>query len=1273
MVVTRSFARSLAAFGTLALAATTSPSLGQQPTATLGIAAVILADGSPPWEDRPINVARVGVISGTASVADPGDDLGPSDGVVRTYDSVTVRFSYSAMAASPEALALTAELPPSLAWPAGTSARLSRAGCPGGAVVKNNSRTLVCSLGEVEVPPAVSGMVEAVARVRGSALHGTSATITATVAAANGQGDPDPVRCPEATANGCRAVAGPLRVSAGPGVELVKRAQSNTTPVPGMRAGVRGWSLTWTIVVYASGDGDARGNAALAPVVVPLHDWWAATRPDGAPADVGGSLIGCDTTLGPDWACVQPGGEGAPVVLNMPPLDPDVLKPTTNDVLLRSSSSHYAQLSRLTLSLFVPEDAVARAGGRVTLRNCAATPPGDPATAELRPLDAAGNPNLGGLPEPLADNCAQVTLIAGHAVGPRRSVTWAKRYGLSPAGLGEVVAGDVFEGEVVVANRNGNPDAVLAEVSLCDAFDNETQRLHAEEPSPAHGVLRDGSGRETLLEDGAGVVLEFAAGPWGTWAAPADDKRRAWANQSGTACDDPAPVNPAGWVALADLDPTNTGKARLDVRDVNLVRARFVDPVAPNHAAMLRVRLRALPNPSGTYLINYGAIRYAEGTTTFSPTSGCYGRDGDGCPDPPRLDAYSHAPGELGDALILVEAPTRLRKLVANRAYGTDLLAGDVAPYMLAAQVSRSFDLPLPPGIVAEGVGITDVLPAGLDYVPGSAKRAGEDINRNGVLDPREDVDGNGRLDPEAPLPPVVEADTPAAGQTRLTWSLGALPAHRNELVIHYAAVVDPLLPGGSRLANRATIRARGEPDAGCEASGTRHPERCAAVPVVVANRSMAAVDKRAAPAVMASGHPVTFQLRAANLTSDPIEWFDAVDILPWVGDGRTPPSDFDGRWNAITVTVSPGPAGVAVWASAADPSALDRAGGSLPDGMLDPVAAYGDAGAGLGTPDWPCLLEAVGTTACAPIGAVADVTALRFWAPDPDTARTGDAASAFLPLNAPPRTIAVALQPDGARQGDVYANNWGGRFEGLVLPVFHGAAARVRVDPAYLPWGGGRAELVDEPCTPRPVDVVLVLDASTSMRRPSGAGGTKLEAVVAAAEALVGILDAEPVGHRVAVVGFNNLAWTAQPLTADQQAVLGALEGLAEALAEGTRLDLGLLVGGAARDPSGRARQVMVLLSDGLPNRVPTPIPAGTQEDTVLRAAMAVRRMGMTIHTIGYGRVDAPDLVERIHPELLAAIAGPDGTSAVAADPAALVAAFGAIGADLTCPVGGP
>jgi Mg-chelatase subunit ChlD len=59
----------------------------------------------------------------------------------------------------------------------------------------------------------------------------------------------------------------------------------------------------------------------------------------------------------------------------------------------------------------------------------------------------------------------------------------------------------------------------------------------------------------------------------------------------------------------------------------------------------------------------------------------------------------------------------------------------------------------------------------------------------------------------------------------------------------------------------------------------------------------------------------------------------------------------------------------------------------------------------------------------------------------------------------------------------------------------------------------------------------------------------------------------------------------------------------------------------GAGQD-RGRA---MVVLTDGMPNRVPTPPAGGSQEDAVLAATAVVHRRAIPIFMVGYGRSDAP------------------------------------------------
>ncbi|MEO8083705.1 MAG: VWA domain-containing protein [Ardenticatenales bacterium] len=110
--------------------------------------------------------------------------------------------------------------------------------------------------------------------------------------------------------------------------------------------------------------------------------------------------------------------------------------------------------------------------------------------------------------------------------------------------------------------------------------------------------------------------------------------------------------------------------------------------------------------------------------------------------------------------------------------------------------------------------------------------------------------------------------------------------------------------------------------------------------------------------------------------------------------------------------------------------------------------------------------------------------------------------------------------------------------------------------------------------------------------------------------------------GDRVAVVGFNDTAWIERVLTDSAPEAYAALSALGPKVADGTRLDLALAIARQAitsgSDRPGN-RRVVVLLTDGLPNRVP-PAEDGRPETTILRAADALKADRILVHTIGLG-----------------------------------------------------
>jgi hypothetical protein len=159
--------------------------------------------------------------------------------------------------------------------------------------------------------------------------------------------------------------------------------------------------------------------------------------------------------------------------------------------------------------------------------------------------------------------------------------------------------------------------------------------------------------------------------------------------------------------------------------------------------------------------------------------------------------------------------------------------------------------------------------------------------------------------------------------------------------------------------------------------------------------------------------------------------------------------------------------------------------------------------------------------------------------------------------------------------------------------------------------------------------DVVLVLDMSTSMKDPTSSGRPKHEAATSAARQFVRLLNLEPNEYgshdQVAIVGFNDNEWIEERLTSEEAIAEAALARLPGRMREGTRLDLAFEAGQRAlNDPRRRDANepVMILLTDGLPNRVPVG-PGGTQEETVLAAADAVKRQGTLVFTVGLGSRD--------------------------------------------------
>jgi Mg-chelatase subunit ChlD len=153
-----------------------------------------------------------------------------------------------------------------------------------------------------------------------------------------------------------------------------------------------------------------------------------------------------------------------------------------------------------------------------------------------------------------------------------------------------------------------------------------------------------------------------------------------------------------------------------------------------------------------------------------------------------------------------------------------------------------------------------------------------------------------------------------------------------------------------------------------------------------------------------------------------------------------------------------------------------------------------------------------------------------------------------------------------------------------------------------------------------RPTDVVLLIDASTSMDLPTVSGRPKIEAARDGARAFVELM--RPV-DQTATIAFNDDVHVLSRLTGDRAALDGAIDAIRTA--PWTRIDLAIEAALTELEgPRGQALHlpVIVLMTDGHPTH--------TTPEQVAAAGARARAAGVTIYAIGVGTdLDGELLIE--------------------------------------------
>lgn len=335
----------------------------------------------------------------------------------------------------------------------------------------------------------------------------------------------------------------------------------------------------------------------------------------------------------------------------------------------------------------------------------------------------------------------------------------------------------------------------------------------------------------------------------------------------------------------------------------------------------------------------------------------------------------------------------------------------------------------------------------------------------------------------------------------------------------------------------------------------------------------------------------------------------------PWPSEPPTPPA---------------APSATAPEPSAAPPTATPTATADFPATAAPPTAS-------------PTASATVASTAVSATAAPPTATASGQPTPTPPPSATSVPAATSSTVT-PPADATATGTPAASRTPS----------PPTATPRAATATARALGRPAtiYLPLA------VNESCPPKNVysEIVLVLDASTSMAQLTPSGQQKIDAAIDAVWTFLDGLRLVAGGDRAAIIAFNSSAVTLQELTSERRRLVSALRRVA--LAPRSRVDAGIDAAAAELSVRGRPERnrAMVVLSDGKAN----PVPASA----VIAAAGAARRMGLGVFVVGVGPdMDAPTL---------RAMAGAATRFFGAPDPDRLRAIYAQLARTVPCPAAG-
>jgi Ca-activated chloride channel family protein len=143
-------------------------------------------------------------------------------------------------------------------------------------------------------------------------------------------------------------------------------------------------------------------------------------------------------------------------------------------------------------------------------------------------------------------------------------------------------------------------------------------------------------------------------------------------------------------------------------------------------------------------------------------------------------------------------------------------------------------------------------------------------------------------------------------------------------------------------------------------------------------------------------------------------------------------------------------------------------------------------------------------------------------------------------------------------------------------------------------------------------VDIVLLLDLSTSMETPDFSRNGQLQTRIESAKQVISDFISKRKDDRIGMVGFAALPYSIAPLTLDHSWLIQRMDKLRTGMLEdGTAIGDGIASAVNRLRESKAKSRIVILLTDGMNNR---------GELTPENAAQAAAALGIKVYTIGIG-----------------------------------------------------